>query len=129
MDEKPRRKTGLSRIWAAFFYSLDGLRFAVLREAAFRQELIGIVLAGAVLPFLPVSAAWKGILLLSTSAILVVELLNSGIEKVVDLVSPDFHELAKRAKDLGSAAVLLSILTALALWLICIGDMLTSHPG
>ena len=66
--------------------------------------------------FLPLSTAWKGILFLATTSILVVELLNSAIESVVDMASPEYHVLAKRAKDFGSAAVFVIILAAVALW-------------
>ena len=66
--------------------------------------------------FLPLSFVWKGLLFFATAAILVVELLNSAIESVVDLASPEYHLLAKRAKDLGSAAVFISIVIAVVLW-------------
>ena len=75
-----------------------------------------VVIAALVVWFLPVSLLWKGLLFCATAAVLVVELLNSAIESVVDLASPEYHEMAKRAKDLGSAAVLLSIVIAVALW-------------
>jgi diacylglycerol kinase (ATP) len=114
--EKPQPKTGIRRIWAATFYSLQGLRDAITNEAAFRQEAILVVLALIVLPFLPLSLPWKALLFFATSAVLVVELLNSAIESVVDLVSPEYHELAKRAKDFGSAAVLLSRVIIGVLW-------------
>jgi diacylglycerol kinase (ATP) len=62
------------------------------------------------------SSEWKGLLFLATTAVLVVELLNSAIESVVDLASAEYHDLAKRAKDIGSAAVFVSIALALLLW-------------
>ena len=100
----------------ATLYSLNGLHFAVTSEAAFRQEACLVVIASAVLLFLPVSILWKGLLFFATAAILVVELLNSAIESVVDMASPEYHSLAKRAKDLGSAAVFISIILAVILW-------------
>ena len=116
MDRKPPQKTGIARIWAALFYSLHGLRLAVYSEAAFRQELVLIAFALIALIFLPLSLVWKGILFLSTTSILVVELLNSSIESVVDMASPEYHVLAKRAKDFSSAAVLIIIVVAVVLW-------------
>lgn len=109
-------KTGIARIWAAFFYSLNGLRFAISNEAAFRQETCIIIVLLVALLVLPLSLFWKALLFFATASILVVELLNSAIESVVDIVSPEYHDLAKRAKDLGSAAVLVSIVFAILLW-------------
>ncbi|MGO9444328.1 MAG: diacylglycerol kinase [Thiobacillaceae bacterium] len=110
-------KTGLKRIWNALFYSLDGFKAALRHEDAFRQETI---LAAVMLPL----ALWLGhtgtqraLLSSSVLLVLVVELLNSGIEAVVDKASPETSELAKRAKDMGSAAVLISLLSALIVWL------------
>jgi len=116
MNRKLTTKTGIARIWAAFFYSLNGLRLAISKEAAFRQEVCIAVVLLVVLLFLPLSLLWKGLLFFATTSVLVVELLNSAIETVVDIVSPEYHELAKRAKDLGSAAVLVSIVLAIVLW-------------
>ena len=111
------KKKGLDRIVAAFFYSLDGLRSSLLHETAFRQEAVLFIL---LLPafFLLSIPLWLKLLLFTVNClVLVVELLNSAIESVVDLVSPDFHILAKRAKDMGSGAVLLTLLLAGGLWL------------
>ena len=126
MDRKPPTKTGIVRIWAAFFYSLNGLRFAISNEAAFRQEACIVVIVSVALLFLPLSLVWKGLLFLATTVVLVVELLNSAIESVVDIASPEYHVLAKRAKDLGSAAVLLSIVLAVVLWSVAIFRILLS---
>ncbi len=115
-DCKPVKKTGISRLLAAFSYSLDGLRSTLISEAAFRQEICLVALALVALFFLPLSGEWKGLLFLATTAVLVVELLNSAIEAIVDLASPDYHILAKRAKDIASAAVLISIILAVLLW-------------
>jgi diacylglycerol kinase (ATP) len=106
----------MARIWAAFFYSLNGLRFAISNEPAFRQESCLVVILLVVLLFLPLSTIWKGLLFLASIIVLIVELLNSAIESVVDMASPEYHTLAKRAKDLGSAAVLVSIVLAIVLW-------------
>ena len=120
MDQKPQAKTGVARVWAAFFYSLDGLRSAIINDAAFRQELCIVTLASIALFFLPLPGIWKGLLFFVTANVLVVELLNSAIESIVDLASPQYHELAKRAKDLGSAAVLLSVVIAVIVWIFAI---------
>ena len=116
MNRKLTTKTGIARIWAAFFYSINGLWFAIRNEAAFRQEACIVVVFLVVLLFLPLSLLWKGLLFFATTSVLVVELLNSAIEAVVDIASPEYHDLAKRAKDLGSAAVLVSIVFAIVLW-------------
>lgn len=89
---------------------------AITNEAAFRQEAVILVALLIVLWFLPCALLWKGVLFFASTSVLIVELLNSAIESVVDLASPRYHDLAKRAKDLGSAAVLLSIVCALVLW-------------
>ena len=116
MNRKPTTKTGIARIWAAFLYSLNGLRSAISNETAFRQEICIVVVVLVVLGFLPLSLFWKGLLFFATTFVLVVELLNSAIESVVDIASPEYHDLAKRAKDLGSAAVLVSIVLSIVLW-------------
>jgi diacylglycerol kinase (ATP) len=102
------------------------LRFAISNEAAFRQEACIVVIVSVALLFLPLSLVWKGLLFLATTVVLVVELLNSAIESVVDIASPEYHVLAKRAKDLGSAAVLLSIVLAVVLWSVAIFRILLS---
>ena len=128
MNRKQTTKTGIARIWAAFFYSLNGLRFAISNEAAFRQEACILVVLLVVLLFLPLSLLWKGLLFFATASVLVVELLNSAIETVVDIASPEYHELARRAKDLGSAAVLVSIVFVIILWGCAIFIILQGEP-
>ena len=123
MTDKPAAQTGLIRIIAAGGYSWAGLVFAVRREAAFRQELVLYLLLLAVLPFLPLSGLHKLALLSLNTLVLIVELLNSAIEKVVDLASPDYHLLAKQAKDMGSAAVLLALLLALGGWFMALASI------
>jgi len=107
---------GLSRIYHAFRYSLLGLRAALTHEAAFRQELL---LAAVMTPL----AFWLGrtpvevaLLLGVLAMVLIVELLNSAIEALADAISIDHHPLLGRAKDIGSAAVLLSLLAAGGVW-------------
>jgi len=124
MSEKPVPKTGLARILAAAGYSAAGLQAAWRHEAAFRQESLLAAILLALLYFLPLPLTDKTLLCGATILPLVVELLNSALEALVDLASPDFHPLAKRAKDLGSAAVLLSLLLALGLWAIAFWQVL-----
>jgi len=120
MIKKPQPRTGLARIVAAWGYSWAGLSFALRCDEPFRQECALYLLLLAALPFLPLPGLYKFLLLGLNSLVLIIELLNSAIEKVVDLVSPDYHHLAQQAKDLGSAAVLLSLLLALSGWLLAI---------
>ena len=129
MNHKLTTKTGIARIWAAFFYSLNGLRFAISNEPAFRQEACIIVVLLIALLFLPLSLLWKGLLFFASTSVLVVELLNSAIESVVDIASPEYNDLAKRAKDLGSAAVLVSIVFAMVLWGVAIFIILQGQPN
>lgn len=125
MNSSPYKgKTGLVRIWNALHYSLEGLRSAYRHESAFRQELfLGMVLAAVAL-FLPVSITQLAILLGSLLVVLITELLNSAIEAVVDRVSFESHELAKRAKDMGSAAVFISLANCLIVWSLVLADAL-----
>lgn len=118
-EESPfKGKTGLIRIWNAFHYSLAGLRAAFKHEDAFRQEcLLALILIPAAL-FAPASGTGKAILIGSTLLVLIVELLNSAIEATVDRVSLERHLLAKRAKDIGSAAVLVALLNLALAWLL-----------
>lgn len=109
-------KTGLVRIWNAFRYSLAGLQAAFHHEDAFRQECLLALLLLPVALFLPASGAAKAVLIGSVILVLIVELLNSAIEATVDRVSLERHLLAKRAKDIGSAAVMLSLLNLLLVW-------------
>ena len=112
----PPKRQGLSRVWHAFFYSIEGLR-AGWGEPAFRQEA---VLAVLVLPcawYLGQSWVETVLLIGVVVAVLVVELLNTGIEAAIDRVGPEWHAQSKRAKDTASAAVLLSLLLCGGVWL------------
>lgn len=111
-------KTGLVRLINAFRYSLDGLKAAYRHEDAFRQE---IWLALVMIPlafFMPASGVGKAMMIGSVLLVLLVELLNSAIEAVVDRVSLEHHRLAKRAKDIGSAAVLIALFNVMTVWLL-----------
>lgn len=111
-----KSKSGLKRVLSAFFYSVDGFKSAWRNEHAFRQELTLFVPAGVIAMLLPVSAFQKLALIAVLIFVLIVELINSAIEAVVDRVSLERHPLSKNAKDFGSAAVLLSCVLAGATW-------------
>ena len=120
MESPYKGKTGFKRIWNAMLYSFDGFTAAFRHEDAFRQEvLLALILIPAAL-YLPVGGAAKGQMIASVVLVMIVELLNSGIEAVTDRVSLEDHALAKRAKDLGSAAVMLSLINVLVVWLLVI---------
>ena len=116
-EESPfKGQTGLRRVWNAFHYSRAGLHAAYVGEDAFRQE---VLLAALLIPlafFLSPSGLGRALLIASVLLVLIVELLNSAIEATVDRISLDQHPLAKRAKDIGSAAVLLALLNVLVVW-------------
>ncbi len=106
----PKPRTGAQRIWNAFFYSVDGLRHGIVHEAAFRQEmLLSCILIPAAL-LVPVSPLLKLLLIADNMAVLITELLNSAVESLADRICPQFDSFAKQAKDMGSAAVLLSLI-------------------
>lgn len=109
-------QTGLRRVWNAYRYSLSGLRAAYRNEDAFRQESL---LAAILIPLallLPTAALGKALMVASVLLVLVVELLNSAIEAAIDRISLDHHRLSKRAKDIGSAAVLVALVNVVATW-------------
>jgi diacylglycerol kinase (ATP) len=113
-----KSKNGLQRILAATGYSIAGFKAAWQHEAAFRQELVGVVILTVVALALPVSAFQKLVLIAVLLLVLVVELLNSAVEAIVDRVSLERHPLSKNAKDLGSAAVMLTIFLATMTWVV-----------
>ena len=114
-------KTGLRRLLNATRYSFDGLS-AAMSEAAFRQEIaLSVVLIPLGL-YLGSTGVARALLVGSVLLVLVVELLNSAVEAVVDRVSPEDHSLSKRAKDLGSAAVLVSLANVVTVWLIVLAE-------
>jgi diacylglycerol kinase (ATP) len=109
-------KTGLRRIWNAIFYSIDGFRAAYQHEDAFRQEVLLAALLIPVSLLLPASGTGKAVMIASVLLVLLVELLNSAVEATVDRISLENHQLAKRAKDIGSAAVLVSLINVIVVW-------------
>jgi diacylglycerol kinase (ATP) len=115
--ESPHKgKTGFKRLINAFGYSLAGFRAAYKHEDAFRQEFhLAIILIPLAL-WLPATAIGKALLIASVLLVIIVELINSAIEATVDRISLENHDLAKRAKDIGSAAVLVSLLNVFVVW-------------
>ncbi|HAV12130.1 MAG TPA: diacylglycerol kinase [Opitutae bacterium] len=115
-DPTVHKNRGIKRVYKSFFYSMEGIFATLKHEAAFRQETI---LAAVLVPasfFLNVPLVQHVILVASILLVLIVELLNSAIEAVVDDISLRNRPLAKRAKDAGSAAVLVSLLNCLICW-------------
>jgi diacylglycerol kinase (ATP) len=131
-DEQPvsvsefKSKSGVKRIARAFVYSLNGFRTAWQNEHAFRQELSLVGLGTVLAVLLPVSRyeklALTGVLVL----VLIVELLNSAVEAAVDRISLERHPLSRNAKDFGSAAVLLALLLAAAVWAVILWPLVMS---
>jgi diacylglycerol kinase (ATP) len=116
-EESPfKGKTGLRRLINACGYSLHGFSSAFRHEGAFRQECLLAALLIPIALWLDVSALSKAIMIFSVLLVLIVELLNSAIEAAVDRVSLDHHSLSKRAKDIASAAVFLSLVNVLLVW-------------
>ncbi|MGH8744782.1 MAG: diacylglycerol kinase [Burkholderiales bacterium] len=115
-DRLHKSRTGILRIWSAFQYSCDGLVAAFKNETAFRQELLLAVILIPLALWLPASGIGHSLMLASVLLVLIVELMNSAIEAAVDRVSLDRHPLAKRAKDLGSAAVFISLVNVPLVW-------------
>ena len=117
IDQNPHKgNRGLTRAWHAAKNSWCGLVYAFLEESAFRQELTLFVLLSPVAFFLPIAHLDKALLISSLILVLVVELLNSSVEAAIDRISFEHHDLSKRAKDFGSAAVMLALLIAVLLW-------------
>lgn len=129
--ESPHKgQRGLRRLFNALLYSLSGLQIAFRHESAFRQE---IALAAVLIPIaclLPVSPLERVLMVAAVLQVLIVELLNSSIEAAIDRIGFDTHRLSKRAKDLGSAAVLLALLVLLVVWVVLAGPLLIrmAHP-
>ena len=109
-------RTGFSRIWHALGYSIEGLK-AGWGEAAFRQEALAAIVLLPASFWLGRSWAETALLAGSVLFVMIVELLNTGIETAIDRIGPEWHDLSKRAKDMGSAAVLLSLLLTGGIWL------------
>jgi len=117
-------KRGLRRLVNAFNYSMSGLRLAYRHEHAFRQEILGAALLLPVACLIPVTPVERVLLIGTILLVLIVELLNSSVEAAVDRAGLDTHHLAKRAKDIGSAAVFLALILLATTWLLIAGPVL-----
>jgi diacylglycerol kinase (ATP) len=111
------KNRGIKRLFYALIYSWQGLKSALKHEEAFRQEFIAFVALTALSFFLDVTPLERLLMISTVVMVMIVEVLNSAIETVVDRVSTDKHKLSGRAKDYGSFAVLMTILVASATWL------------
>lgn len=120
---KPGRR-GLTRILDATGYSWRGLRAAFRKEAAFRQELLMFVVLAPLGVWLGQTGVQRALLVGSLLIVLLAELLNSALESIVDRVGDEWHKLSGRAKDMGSAAVLVSLVNAAAVWAFLLYDRL-----
>jgi diacylglycerol kinase (ATP) len=120
----PAKKKGLARMWAATIYSAEGLRACFRSEEAFRIESILSVFLIPLAFILGETALETTMLLFPIVLVLLVELLNSAVEAVVDRVSLDYHELSKKAKDIASGAVFVSLMTFLLIWSVLLFDRL-----
>jgi diacylglycerol kinase (ATP) len=120
MTERPtnphKGATGLRRIVRAAGYSIAGLRFAFINEAAFRQEVALFVVLAPLAFWVSDDPVSRILMIGSLMLVMIVELLNSAIEAAIDRISPDIHPLAKAAKDIGSAAVMLSLFLSALIW-------------
>ena len=118
MESPHKGKTGLKRLLNALNYSCAGLKEAYRNEDAFRQEVLLAVILLPVAFLVNVAAIGRALMIGSVLLLLIVELLNSAIEATVDRISLDDHRLAKRAKDIGSAAVLITIVNLVLIWIL-----------
>ena len=117
-DKFPVKAKVIGRVFKAFLNSINGLRAALRHEQAFQQEVVIGVLCIIAIPFLQTSALESAILILAVVLVWITELLNSGLEWTIDYISEEAHPYAKIAKDMGSAAVMISLIAAVAIWLI-----------
>ena len=117
IDQNPHKgNKGFTRAWHAAKNSWCGLVYAFMEESAFRQELTLFALLTPLAIILPINYLEKALLISSLMMVLVVELLNSSVEAAIDRISFEHHDLSKRAKDFGSAAVMLALFIAILLW-------------
>ena len=109
-------KMGIRRILAAFKNSWHGLKSTFVAEAAFRQELFMCVIGVVVLMLANITMTERVVLAVSMMCVLIAELINTAIENIVDRIGAEYHELSGRAKDIGSAIVLMTICTVVCVW-------------
>ena len=116
MQNPHKHSKNWTHVWRATGIALQGLRSAWQHEEAFRQEVLVAAIAISVALFLPATSSEKSMMIASIFLVLIVELLNSALEAAVDHTSLEPHPLARRAKDIASAGVFLSIVNALVVW-------------
>jgi diacylglycerol kinase (ATP) len=116
MESPFKGKTGLTRIWNAFNYSLAGLSAAFRLEDAFRQEVLLSIVMIPIAIASDTTGVEKAVLIGAVLLVLIVELVNSAVEAAVDRISLERHDLAKRAKDIGSASVLITLVNLAVVW-------------
>ncbi len=117
VDQNPHKgNRGLTRAWHAAKNSWCGLVYAFMEESAFRQELTLFILLTPIALVLPITLLEKALLISSLMMVLVIELLNSSVEAAIDRISFEHHDLSKRAKDFGSAAVMIALFVAALIW-------------
>lgn len=107
----------MKRLWKAFQHSVNGLKEAFMTERSFQQEVIIFLFLLPLILLMGVSPFLKLLLIVCSFIVVITELLNSSIEAIADVVSPEYHTLIKRAKDFGSAAVFLSLVNLFAVWM------------
>ena len=117
-ENRPPAATGINRVIKAASYSWQGIQYAFRNEAAFRQECVLLVIAVIIAIISDTSITHKILLISSVAFVLIVEIINSAIEAVVDRFGEEFHPLSKAAKDMGSAAVLIALVLAAIIWLL-----------
>ena len=110
--------TGFKRILKAFVFSWQGFQSVLQSEAAFRQDLVIFIIGCVIVPLLSVTRIERAVMIGSLFLILLMELVNTAIEVLVDRISPDYHPLSGKAKDIGSLLVLIAFLNAIAVWFI-----------
>ena len=117
MEKTPYKGPGnLSRLWNSTLYSWNGLKATFKAEPSFRLELLAAAILIPLTFFLPVNGIGRALMIASILLVLILELLNSAIEAIVDRISLEQHPLSKRAKDIGSAAVLLGLINVCVVW-------------
>ena len=119
----PHKFTGSRRLVNTLSCSLSGLQVAWQEEAAFRQEVILAIFLVPLAFMVPVDVTQRVLLVASVMLVLIMEMINSSIEATVDRISLDIHPLAKRAKDMGGAAVLLALTNAILTWIIILWSL------
>ena len=120
MENHFKGKAGIKRLTNAVGYSFSGFKFAFQKEEAFRQEILLTIILVPLAIYLANNAVETALLVLSTFLVPIIELVNSAIESTVDRISMKKHKLSMRAKDIGSAAVFLSLVNLFTVWLIII---------